>query len=220
MLFLLTIHLSMNYAAVRAVSMRSLNRQRANIVLSHLISHDRVPTPQQVSKRERIFERDGVLRWDDDQIIGHGHIGVSLARLIRRLGVSNDSTGAVHIVPQKLSRLVNLYKDEGYVLWFDFSSSTAFIALKQGSSFQTQLKAWCQGLLIAKELQKGKDGSHTDVFPIIADTFARTTKMFEEYPRRLGAEGWDLNIAALETHSGTRLRWKQESIAFHQQTGQ
>jgi hypothetical protein len=220
MLFLLTIHLSMNYAAVRAVSMRSLNRQRANIVLSHLILHDKVPTPQHVSKCERIFERDGVLRWNNNRIIGRGHIGVSLGRLIGGFSISSESTGAIHLQSKKLFRLLSIYKDEGYVLWFDLSSSTALIALKQGSSSQAHLKAWCQGLLIAKEVEKNKHGSHADVFTIIADTLVRTTKLFEEYPRRLGAEGWDLNIAALETHSGRRLRWKQEGIAFHQQKGE
>ncbi|KAJ5818362.1 hypothetical protein N7474_003953 [Penicillium riverlandense] len=40
LLFLLGVHLSMNYAAVRAVQMTSLNRQRANIVFSTLLSSD------------------------------------------------------------------------------------------------------------------------------------------------------------------------------------
>lgn len=37
---LLTVHLGMNYAAVRAVQMTSLNRQRANIVFSTLLDSD------------------------------------------------------------------------------------------------------------------------------------------------------------------------------------
>jgi hypothetical protein len=217
MLFLLTIHLSMNYAAVRAVSLRSLNRQRANIVLSHLLNHDRVLTPQQVSKSERIFERDGVLRWSDGQIIGYGRLGISLGTVIRGLGVSSEKTGAVQLQSQDLSQLLNLYNDEGYVLWFDTSSSTAYIALKQGSSSQSHLKAWCQALVIAKEYEKTPDRSHNTNFGIMATSFARTTKLFEEeYPRRLKAEGWDLNIAALETHSGSRLMWKQENAIYKQ----
>ncbi|GFF89832.1 UPF0420 protein [Aspergillus udagawae] len=40
LLFLLTVHLGMNYAAVRAVQMTSLNRQRANIVFSTLLESD------------------------------------------------------------------------------------------------------------------------------------------------------------------------------------
>lgn len=40
LLTLLALHLSLNYAAVRAVQMTSLNRQRANIVLSALLESD------------------------------------------------------------------------------------------------------------------------------------------------------------------------------------
>lgn len=40
LLALLALHLSLNYAAVRAVQMTSLNRQRANIVLSSLFESD------------------------------------------------------------------------------------------------------------------------------------------------------------------------------------
>ena len=38
---LLSIHLGTNYAAVKAVSMNSLNRQRANIVFGHMLSYER-----------------------------------------------------------------------------------------------------------------------------------------------------------------------------------
>ncbi|RAL09483.1 RUS1 family protein [Aspergillus homomorphus CBS 101889] len=40
LLMLLALHLSLNYAAVRSVQMTSLNRQRANIVFSTLVSSD------------------------------------------------------------------------------------------------------------------------------------------------------------------------------------
>src|ERR1700753_1137715 len=79
MIFLLAIHLGTNYLAVRAVCMQTLNRQRANLVFSSLleqIASDKTtnrgaktlprlvyPTPEEVRLQERVFERDGVLRW-------------------------------------------------------------------------------------------------------------------------------------------------------------
>jgi hypothetical protein len=210
MLVLLALHLSMNHAAVRAVSMRSLNRQRANIVLSHLIAHDKILTPQQVSKRERIFEKDGVLRWNDDSILGYGMIGIRLQTLARGLVVSNNSTKFVQ-AEKTLSRLLDIYKDESYVLWFDRSLSVVYITLKRDTSPESQLKAWCQGLLIAKEAAERTE-SEMDTFVIIADTLKRATKLFDQYAKHLKAEGWDLSIAALETHSGTRLDCKQQKI--------
>src|SRR5438045_2208886 len=48
LLGLLTIHICMNYLAVRSVTMRTLNRQRANIVFSNYLDH--------LSKNESIPE--------------------------------------------------------------------------------------------------------------------------------------------------------------------
>ncbi|KAF2399224.1 DUF647-domain-containing protein [Trichodelitschia bisporula] len=190
LLFLLGVHISMNHAAVRSVSMRSLNRQRANIVFSHLLAYDKMLTPQQVSRRERIFERSGVLRWADDHMVGHGKIGVSLGDLIRSLGGSGAT----------LTELLDLYADEAYILWFDPHSSTAHIVLKQGCTPEQQLKAWCQGLLLAKKTSEA--GSSTEG----AETLREITRVFSEYSRRLRVAGWDLNSAALETRSGTRVK--------------
>ncbi|KAL4944254.1 hypothetical protein BDV06DRAFT_220517 [Aspergillus oleicola] len=92
LILLLSLHLSLNYAAVRSVQMTTLNRQRANIVLSTLLSSDpgffdfvfgygsvyqthekqgkgknmqtlSALTPAQVAKQEQIFDAGGVLRW-------------------------------------------------------------------------------------------------------------------------------------------------------------
>lgn len=92
LLTLLALHLSLNYAAVRSVQMTSINRQRANIVLSALFDSDtdidfaassiqfkteskserdtskyphtwKCLTPAQVASRERIFHRGGALQW-------------------------------------------------------------------------------------------------------------------------------------------------------------
>ncbi|KAL2810578.1 vitamin B6 photo-protection and homoeostasis-domain-containing protein [Aspergillus granulosus] len=92
LLALLTLHLSLNYAAVRSVQMTTLNRQRANIVFSSALSSDtdfallasdqlldqhhpqietgsenqkhlQIPSPADVSKTERIFDASGALKW-------------------------------------------------------------------------------------------------------------------------------------------------------------
>lgn len=205
----------MNHAAVRAVSMRSLNRQRANIVLSHLIAHDKVLMPQQVSRRERIFERDGVLRWSDDQILGFCRIGVSLEEFVTRRSISGEGSAGAKL----LARLLDLYKDEGYILSFDPTTTTVHIALKRNSSVQIHFKAWCHGLLLAKQMSKlREDNTNIDtdvVFRSIARTLGRTKKVFDEYIQRLRESGWDLDISALETHSGTRLTYRNENDNFH-----
>ncbi|RDW60327.1 RUS1 family protein [Aspergillus mulundensis] len=90
LILLLTMHLSLNYAAVRSVQMTTLNRQRANIIFSSLLSSDpdfadfvsnpnhqderslqqkhigrqvKPLTPAQVAKQERIFDAGSALKW-------------------------------------------------------------------------------------------------------------------------------------------------------------
>jgi hypothetical protein len=210
LIFLLAVHLYMNHAAVRSVSMRSLNRQRAGIVFAHLLAHDKVLPPQKVSQRERIFERDGVYRWTDDTVLGHGRIGVSLGRLVGAMvrdGGLTTTRRDHHRI--ELRQLLDMFEREMYLLWFDDQTSTAYITLKEGAAVKTQLKAWLHGLCLAREGRS--ESSSTDHFQRLATTLERTTTLFNEYDGRIQAAGWDLSIAALETHSGTRLAIQADS---------
>ena len=224
LMLLLSIHLATNYAAVRAVSMRSLNRQRANIVLSYMIQHEKALGPIEVSKRERIFERDGVLRWTDGQVVGYGRIGVKLQTLLEHLAPSHEKTRSVRLEAVELSELMKLYKDESYILWFDVSTSEAFIVLKQGSTPNTQLKAWTQALLVAWRAKKatkqplasresGAESPSADTLSVLHLTLRQICETFEEYAERLRTAGWDLDIAALETRSGTRTVIKMPNLS-------
>jgi hypothetical protein len=179
--------------------MRSLNRQRAGIVFAHLLAYDKVLSPQKVSKKERIFERDGVYRWTDDEVLGHGKIGVSLDTIIRIMVRDGERD---HVEMTQLRQLLEVFEREFYLLWFDRQMSTAYITLKEGATAKTQLKAWLHGLLLARE-DRSKTSSVSTIK--LATTLERTTKLFNEYDNLIQAAGWDPTIAALETHSGTRL---------------
>ncbi|KAF2799044.1 DUF647-domain-containing protein [Melanomma pulvis-pyrius CBS 109.77] len=213
---LLSIHLATNYAAVKAVSMRCLNRQRANIVLSGILQHGEIFRPADVAKKERIFERDGVLRWADDQILGHCRIGVTLETVLRQMGRRHTRTGSLDLQAIKLSELLHLFSNEAYVLWFD-DQAEALIVLKQGCTPMDQLKAWTHALLIA---QKGRartrtdgtqhqpedDGSTLDqrLLDELQSTLQETCGLFATFAGKLRDAGWDLDLAALETRAGTR----------------
>ncbi|EKG21419.1 hypothetical protein MPH_01278 [Macrophomina phaseolina MS6] len=246
--------------------MRSLNRQRANIVMSHLLAYDKVLTPQQVAQKERIFElRDGALRWADDQVVGHCRIGVRLADVVAKLPGAESGepgtarkTGAVvrdggaSANDMSLSRLLKVYKHDSYLLWYDSAWSEALIVLKQSCEPAAQLQAWTQALLLASRhggagtggrrglatqrsgasqqglrQQAAKAEEHHDRGRVSAAdssrddndgsadlelelrlTLEQTRHMFGAGSgaarARLEAAGWDLSIAALETHSGTR----------------
>ncbi|KAF2656811.1 DUF647-domain-containing protein, partial [Lophiostoma macrostomum CBS 122681] len=207
---LLSIHLAMNYAAVTAVSMQTLNRQRANIVLSRVLQNGQVLRPNDVSKQERVFERDGVLRWADDHRLGHCSIGVTLGSLMRSLGPQHGRTGSVDMQTIKLSELMLVFRDEAYILWFDRSKSQfeAMIALKQDCTPVDQLKAWAHALVLAQRLRsraKASPREKDDGLEDLRSSLDEVRRTFDTLVEGLKGAGWDLEIAALETRAGTRV---------------
>jgi hypothetical protein len=206
LLALLSVHLATNYAAVKSVSMRCLNRQRANIVLSTMLESGRVFTPLEVSKRERVFERDGVLRWADDTVIGHCKIGVTMQTLVSLVGLRHGHTGSLNMQAIKMSELIHLYEGEGYIFWK--SQLDAVIVLKQGCTPVDQLKAWTQALLFSQMERtdcKPEDDTSGDRLAELRSTLEKTQQIFNTYETKLRDVGWDLDIAALETRAGTRI---------------
>lgn len=180
LLVLLTIHISTNTLAVRSVRLRTLNRQRANLVFSHALStspvwhEDRdgvgfgheepltIPTPAEISAQERIFCLPGsVLRHRSPTtgkiaVIGHAHIGVPLHDVLCHVStVTQDKkTGAfASSVPATatLNDLVQLFAQEQYLLWYDSRRRASLIVLKRGASVEAAVKAWFHGFLVAFE---------------------------------------------------------------------
>jgi hypothetical protein len=210
---LLSIHLATNYAAVKAVSMRSLNRQRTNIVFSNILQHGSVLSPTDVSQCERIFEQDGVLRWVDNRIIGHCKIGVPLEVLLGHMGQRHKRTGSLDLHTINLSDLIGVFVNEAYILWFTDVDYEALIVLKDGCTPIDQLKAWTHALLLARRLQsqlpkdklKNDDASSPQGrLGEMRRTLTEANEVFAEYITILGQSGWDLDVAALETRVGVR----------------
>ncbi|KKZ64655.1 hypothetical protein EMCG_09437 [[Emmonsia] crescens] len=150
LLLLLLIHISTNYAAVRSVNMTTVNRQRASIVFSTLFEEARVLTPAQTSKCERIFERDGILRWKaSSTTLGSCRIGVSFQEL---LCDSSRRVKSIRDVRIDIHRLLRLFEKEEYILWFNPIDKKGTIVLKNNVSPISQLKAWSHALMVAKRV--------------------------------------------------------------------
>ncbi|KAJ5785652.1 uncharacterized protein N7503_010864 [Penicillium pulvis] len=234
LLMLLAAHLSLNYAAVRSVQMTSLNRQRANIVFSALLSSDpntlniqdkptqnnsipdmnhqnnwTILTPAQVSKQERIFPRDGVLEWVESptkpsQYLGTAEIGISLPKFF-----SASSNSFQTSIP--MTTLHDLFAGEQHVLFLFPRGATwhASILLKKGCSVQSQLKAWMHALLAARVLFDADTTSESEqfVYQVVESTlwFLNGGERAERYLAALAREGWVLDIGALETRGGRRI---------------
>jgi hypothetical protein len=202
--------------------MHTLNRQRANIVFSTLVDKDIVLTPEQAAQQERIFEKDGVLRWRASAILGYCKIGVPLKALLQSLGRQETSSGSFRQLDPEISDLMDLYQQEQYVLWYDSEQHRAFIALKDGATSTSQLKGWCHALRVAREAKSSDDegevailsrkatsaesssNKNRQVVNLLRRTLVDHSKNFEAYLERLKATGWDLDTAALETKPGYR----------------
>lgn len=176
--------------------MRSLNRQRANILLSHMIAHDEILTPQQVSAKERIFELDGVMRDVHGEILGFSKIGVTTSEMLEHVGMSRSSAGSIRVPEDQFTRLMMLFKDEDYVLHFDRGPKTAYILLKRGCNAGSQIKAWYHVLLVMHMTLGNPTHESSKITP---------GRSWASIDVKLRDAGWDLSTASLETHSGTRI---------------
>ncbi|KAG9190645.1 hypothetical protein G6011_08733 [Alternaria panax] len=223
LVFLLAVHLATNYAAVKAVSMNSLSRQRANILFSNIFQHGVVLSPSEVSKRERIFHRGDVLRWSDDEMLGHCKIGASLQDLLGRIGEQNTQTGSLALCAIQISELLTIFTGEAYMTCPAASAVDVSIVLKAGCGPNDQLKAWAHALLLAKRARDGRGHAgnkpNTASAPpkdrLIAElrqTLEDVRAMFDKYGDEMRGKGWDLDVAAMETRAGTRLQTAVQQV--------
>ncbi|KAK1231670.1 hypothetical protein PQX77_005211 [Marasmius sp. AFHP31] len=176
-LFLLVgLHLGFNFAAVRGVKLRTLNRQRTSLAwCGYQGSVDngnaQAPSPSEIAGIESIFHEPSTLRDDSGNLLGHCTIGSSIGVIL-----SKSSTSLVS------STVLDALKDERYILWFDpgclSSLSTAgsivsstprlHIFLRDGHRPSDHLKAWIHATevarLVRRELlaQRRRLASHVD----------------------------------------------------------
>ncbi|KAF6829991.1 duf647 domain-containing protein [Colletotrichum plurivorum] len=229
---LIGIYLFLNWKGVRAVKCRSLNRQRANIAFSALLSCDKVLTPGDVSKRESIFEQRGgeVLRWNCDAVLGHCKFGVPLEQLLSSLASGQQHMRSFQLPTVDMTALMDLFEKEEYILWAEVFESPAqaaasgtkvVVVLKNGVSAMSQLKAWFHSLLLVRRLNESHlsssamRGDETVMMAHIAATMRTASEKYEGYARRLSAAGWNLEVPVLETRSGSRITREVDDDLSH-----
>jgi hypothetical protein len=229
LLILLAAHLSLNYAAVRAVQMTSLNRQRANIVFSTLLESDpdmdmenlrsgqvpktkqdtnttswKILTPAQVAQKERIFHRDGALQWktpSQTQDLGTAEIGISLASFFKDNQTPTSKVSLQTHLP--IPTLTTLFASESYLLYPTRRGTKwhVSILLKSNSTVHSQQKAWTHALLATRVLS----ATTAEIVSVLADTLSFLNTRFSQYTHALSEAGWNTSLPALETRSGRRV---------------
>lgn len=211
LILLLSIHLETNRRAVRAVKMRTLNRQRATLVFHHL-QRGHVPSIDEVAREEKIFERDGVLRTADGRAAGSCAVGVQISRLLDAVSSQRTTTMAVRLEDEMLAKVMGIYESCRYVLWRDKSHQqgklSLHIVLKKDVEVSDILMAWWQALFLADEKFIGASNANSDLkteLQSFADARDAARSLLNKYDKNLREAGWDLDSGALETGSSTRV---------------
>lgn len=257
LLFLLSIHLWTNYRAVRAVSMRTLNRQRANIVFSSYLQSLRdggpyeerrkfwpktgqrverddmkynLPSPKEVSIKERIFELDGVMRWQGSVIMGHCALGVPLKDVLDtvRPSARHPMTGSYSLISPdgkshdsseegdediSIEALLAVFKYENYILSQSSKSRRPrfLIVLKEGSGPVTQARSWFHAFLCARKLYTDPELLQRPIIGLLKETLEEVQDNWPQVRDSLLDAEWDLHTGALETRSGVRVSIESEA---------
>lgn len=188
MTVLVAIHLGTNYKAVRAVQLRTLNRQRAQLVLRHYSATGGVLSPALAAGKER------VLRWRSPRVDGGGKI--AFARSYPR----TDEIGAA-----------DLWRHRGdpYVVVAVLGGGRT-IYMKEGATARDVLAAWFEALFLCSS-SGNSGGKRGEVGGAAAkggngESSVREVLDDEEFWKALASAGWDLNANALETGPAIRLR--------------
>ncbi|KAJ5611602.1 hypothetical protein N7528_008707 [Penicillium herquei] len=235
LLTLLAAHLALNYTAVRAVQMTSINRQRANIIFSAILDSpeteskgSKIPTPAEVAYQERIFHRDGALEWTSQshrEKLGSAEIGISVSQFLKN---ASRTTSGSYQTSIPMEDLHTLFRNEEYILFVfpqgDYTSSKcrwhASILLKKGCTVPSQLKAWTHALLAVRVLTgsykhpefedlrlDGVGEVWKSVYVVVQQTleFLNRENRMQGYLEGLAAKGWEVDIAALETGGRRRI---------------
>jgi hypothetical protein len=229
LIFLLSVHLGTNYAAVRSVCLHSLNRQRANISFSILMATGVPPKPDFVANRESIFHQGRLIRWQCGKILGACRIGSSISELLLSIaGTRRTDSGAITGTDRLISSLLNLFSNEDYVLWFNPVSKHGTIVLNEAATARTQLKAWAHALRVAyvydqtdprKRIQENTKESPE--IAVMRDTLQEHNSAFPKQLKQLEDVGWDVDKAILESKPGKRfaLDTQHQSLMTHQSSG-
>lgn len=218
-------HILVNYAAVRGVVLRSLNRQRAGLLWTAYRcdpTKSTYLTPTSVAKEELIFSQSSEL-YDTAggtsrrRVTRYCRIGTPLSTILLganrqmswgRWTTSRPAKWAKDLTSAQVLILFDEFSSENFIVWLSpeipsQSFPVLHIVLKEGHAPSDHLKAWVlatefASLLNAHEKNKGTISEQT--FEAILPTLQKARRTVEStYPgflEAIGREGWDLGAAA------------------------
>jgi len=214
MIVLLGMHLWCNWEAVRSVRLRALNRQRAGLVCKEVVEKkdgwkDRI-------RFKEVGQRESVLGlWKAEASGAIWRIGVSVDEFVNAVDSSSRWPGESRSLGagSPVLEVLSIFGDELYLLWVDRRTNKVTIALREGASPITHLKAWYHAVLMLRTVRG--DSQHV-ACSLLKETLARANESWDEICQALREAGWDLNSTNLEDGKGSRLKVDKQSIHEYQ----
>lgn len=205
LLLLLTVHLVMNYLAVRSVILTTLNRQRATIVYSHYRAKGGVLAPFQAACRERIFEHSGTIRdVATGSRLGTCRICCSFSEFLHLSGLDRRQKADTN--SRSPTQILSIFQDERYLLCPgpDFSKTRRLmvvICFKENAGPEDHLKAWLHAYeVIALHAQRPKEDTKSIPIGGTIDTSLQAIRVaFPSLLTELKHKGWDTKNGTIVT---------------------
>ncbi|KAJ1568096.1 hypothetical protein HK405_003652 [Cladochytrium tenue] len=189
---LTALHLAFNYSGVSAVQLRTLNRQRAHIVVSRFLdtstggssdSGGKVPStrgtvlsPAQTARLEAIV-------WPKDDGV---RLGASLARVL------DAWTGAPEggsVAPSSFTSLMNAHAGLDHCSALDTRNQRVHVALREGTTARGVMLGYFHALALKQQQRRAGDGNGGRV----AQSAEAVRALFDDFVEKARATGWEVD---------------------------
>ena len=204
MMGLLVVHLWANRMAVWSVRLKTLNRGRAGMVFERLLEGRRDVSVEDVGREENLFVGGDAIRLQGEiegycTFVGLEELLASLKHSLQLQKRSEKEEGTL------LSRLLQVFEGEEYLLWLDGRSSQVLILLKVRATTETQVKAWCHAVRLTHLLARFKPGEKS-ALDIFTETLQDNGRHWKEWKSQLEESGWDIANSVLAVSAGSRIQ--------------
>lgn len=143
---LLALHLWANWKAVKSVRLNSLNAERATILFEGILNNGHAKTLNEVGKEESILGFGSISRASKSRV----RVGVCVHDLL--FGMFGD-VGNNSLQYSLFVQLVQTFREEDYLLWFNIRTDQGVILLKESASGETQAKSFFHFLRCSRGIQ-------------------------------------------------------------------
>ncbi|XP_006463639.1 hypothetical protein AGABI2DRAFT_120451 [Agaricus bisporus var. bisporus H97] len=197
LLLLISVHLVINYIAVRGLAIRSPNRHRATIAWLWYRSKDEcAPSPQAVASHELIFERPENIRDPTTSLVlGKCHVGSAPLDVMRGPALSKE--------------YLDIFHADKYIVCFNPSHETGHlpiihICFKEGFTRADELKSWIHAVEICRSIALNQVPVQKGALEHIRSTFQVVKEKYDHFVDHMKKAGWNFDESHLASGSGPK----------------